>query len=47
MIDGERFVVVGGPFKGHQGHFVRDPGNISLALAGRAMLRIGDGAGAR
>lgn len=48
MLDTERFIVVGGPFKGHQGHFVRDGVDIvALALAGRVVPRVHEAAGKR
>lgn len=48
MLDAERFIVVGGPFKGYQGHFVRDGVDIvALALAGRVVPRVHEAAGQR
>jgi CubicO group peptidase (beta-lactamase class C family) len=43
MLDGERFVVVDGPFKGFQGYFSRDGAEVvSLMLAGRIVPRLDD-----
>jgi len=43
MLDGERFLVVDGPFKGFQGSFSRDGAEVvSLMLAGRIVPRLSD-----
>ena len=46
MVDGERFVVVDGPYQGRQGRFVREGDEaVSLQHGGRLAFRAGPGAG--